>query len=154
MARDIVFPMGRPQEGIDGFSYRRIYDYALDADFNLATHLRPPETASIPKGDGSGDWIRLDTDGNLFIANGFSWDGASGPALDTPSFMRGSCAHDALYQLCKSGALPRSFRKDADRLLLWLCRLDGMGPIRRGYVWLGVRVGGEAFMGRTTHKGL
>ena len=137
------------------FSYRRIYDYALDADWKLDTHLRPPEVARIPKGDGSGDWIRLETDGTLFIANGYSWDGASGPALDTPDFMRGSCAHDALYQLQKAGLLDRKlYRKEADELLLWLCKLDGMGRVRRGYVWLGVRVGGDFFMGRRTYKGL
>jgi hypothetical protein len=138
-----------------GFSYRRIYDYALDADWNLATHIHPHKEARIPKGDGSGDWVRLDMNGNLFIANGYSWDGASGPALDTPDFMRGSCAHDALYQLCKAGELDsKEYRREADRLLLWLCKLDGMGRFRRGYVWLGVRMGGAWFMGRRTQKGL
>lgn len=78
----------------------------------------------------------------LHIAEGYTWDGPSGPTIDTPSFMRGSLVHDALYDLIKAGHLPKSARRHADRVLYLICREDGMSWFRAQYVWLGVRIGG------------
>ena len=87
-------------------------------------------------------WVRLDPDGRLAIRAGYSWDGASGPAIDTPNIMVASLAHDALYQLISEGHLPKRCRRAADLTLRKLCERAGMGAFRRWYVWLAVRLFG------------
>jgi len=79
-------------------------------------------------------WLRLSPDGELWIRDGYSWDGPSGPTVDTASFMRGSLVHDALYQLMREGHLPLSLRAAADDLLQVHCREDGMSWLRAWYV--------------------
>jgi hypothetical protein len=73
--------------------------------------------------------------GKLSIASGYAWDGASGPAIDTDTFMRGSLVHDALYQLMRLGLLPIEFRDTADLLLKKICLEDGMNRFRAWYVY-------------------
>jgi hypothetical protein len=80
----------------------------------------------------------------LTIKKGYAWDGPSGPTFDTPSFMRGSLVHDALYQLICEDSLPDFFRAYADRLLYRLCREDGMSSVRAWYVYKAVEAFGES----------
>jgi len=81
----------------------------------------------------------------LHIKKGYRWDGPSGPTIDTPSFMRGSLIHDALYQLIREGAFNKSMRKPADKILAHICREDGMFLPYSIMVYLGVRIfGGKA----------
>ena len=87
-------------------------------------------------------YVKLRADGLLEIARGYAWDGPSGPTLDTPSFMRGSLVHDALYQLIRIRKLPLAYREFADLLLQKICLEDGMCPIRAGWVYLGVKLFG------------
>lgn len=87
------------------------------------------------------DWIRLDADGTLTLAKGYCWDGASGPAFDTPSFRRPSAAHDAFYQLLRLGLLPPGMRELADEEMHRLCLEDGMWRIRAWWCLRGVRLG-------------
>lgn len=84
-------------------------------------------------------WLRLDDEGHLRVAAGYAWDGPSGPTIDTRSFMRGSLAHDALYQLLRAGRLPPECRSVADRVLYDLCRQDDMPWWRADYVYTAVR---------------
>lgn len=84
----------------------------------------------------------LDTDGMLIVYKGYAWDGASGPAIDTKNFMRGSLIHDVLYQLIWEGLLPFYYRKDADDVLIKICKEDGMCAPRRWWVKLAVRTFG------------
>lgn len=86
-------------------------------------------------------WIELLPDGTLILAPGYCWDGPSGPAFDTPSFMRPSAAHDALHQLMRLGLLPQSMRGPADAEMRRLCEQDGMWAPRRWWCWVGVRLG-------------
>lgn len=81
----------------------------------------------------------------LLIKAGYAWDGPSGPTLDTPSFMRGSLVHDVLYQLMRERQIPRSFRRDADQILVDICKQDGMSWIRRRWVYAAVRLFGGKF---------
>lgn len=53
-------------------------------------------------------WIALDRNGLLTIIEGYAWDGASGPTIDTKSSMRGGLVHDALFQLMRFGLLDRN----------------------------------------------
>jgi hypothetical protein len=85
------------------------------------------------------DFIELAQDGTLTIHEGYAWDGASGPTIDTKSSMRASLAHDALYQLERAGHLGQEWRDAADKLLHDLCVADGMWPWRaKAWLW-GVR---------------
>lgn len=85
------------------------------------------------------DYIDLSDDGMLMIKKGYAWDGASGPAIDTKNFMRGSLVHDALYQLMRQGHLPQEWRASADDELRRICLEDGMSRIRAAWVHWAVR---------------
>lgn len=53
-------------------------------------------------------WIALDRNGLLTIIEGYAWDGASGPTIDTKSSMRGGLVHDSLFQIMRLGLLDRN----------------------------------------------
>lgn len=112
--------------------YRRGYKYQLCRDWWVQTGIVGHEACV------SG-FVSLTPDGRLTIHAGYAWDGPSGPTIDTRSFMRGSLAHDALYQLLREGLLPEGRRVDADALLVSLCTDDGMNPVRAGLVYAAVR---------------
>jgi len=107
------------------------YKYQLTADTGCETGLRV--------GDVGNDFVQLDGEGRLTLRAGYAWDGPSGPTLDTPSFMRGSLLHDALYQLMRTGLLDPTHRESADRLLRQQCLDDGMPAWRVAYVYRLVR---------------
>jgi len=88
-------------------------------------------------------------DGLLVLFAGYAWDGPSGPfTIHSKNFMRGSLFHDALYQLMEEKLLPLSFREEADKLLVKICRDDGMSAIRAAWVYAAVRVFGKLYMDR------
>jgi hypothetical protein len=99
------------------------YKYVLRAPWSCNTGIEE-ETASLAP------WLSLDQHGVLKIEAGYAWDGASGPTIDSPSVIRASLAHDALYQLMRAGKLPQSARKAADDLFYQLLLDDGMWFIR------------------------
>jgi len=123
----------------DGWRFRRLgWKYELTAPHSCGVQVFPGAGREVAQ-DG---WIRLSPTGQLTIARGYAWDGPSGPTLDTPSFMRGSLVHDALYQLMREGRLSRDWRKGADMELRRLCLADGMSPLRAWWVYWGVRLFG------------
>jgi len=83
----------------------------------------------------------LTLSGEIQVSAAFGWDGPSGPAIDTASFMRASLAHDVLYWFMREGALPQGFRATADRVMRELALEDGMPRWRAWYTWAGVRIG-------------
>lgn len=90
-------------------------------------------------------WVHLYPPLIVSISSGYTWDGPSGPAIDTPTFMRASLVHDALYQLIREDYLPRSMRKHADHIMRVIAEQDGMGAARRWWTWAAVRMfGGRA----------
>lgn len=108
------------------------YKYQLVEDWSHQTPIKGA-AALIP------GFIALSQDGLLTVHAGYAWDGASGPTIDTKSSVRASLAHDALYQLERSGHLGQEWRKAADELLCKLCIDDGMWPWRaKTWLW-GVR---------------
>jgi hypothetical protein len=130
--------------------YRDIskYKYLLEEPLTVTVPIRGI-TARV-----DGDWVSLSEYGLLVIRKGYAWDGASGPAIDTPDFMRASLVHDALYQLLREGALPPGKRSVADAVMRSICREDGMGRFRSWYCWLGVRLfGGPAAAKEKAHEG-
>lgn len=113
------------------------YKYRLVDTYTIYVQIYPPS-------DIKTEFIELTSEkGLLSIKSGYMWNGPSGPAIDTPSFMRGSLVHDALYQLIREKHLDRSYRKKADQLLRWICIKDGMYPWRAFYVYWIVRLFGR-----------
>ena len=84
-------------------------------------------------------------DGIITIMEGYCWNGASGPAIDTRNTMRGSLVHDALYQLMRIGKLGQENKLIADSTLRRILIEDGMSTLRAWYFYKGVRLfGGKA----------
>lgn len=109
------------------------YKYQLTEPYSIQTNLRPAKKVNYK-------FISLDTKGLLTIKKSYAWDGPSGPTIDTKDFMRGSLVHDALYQLMRKKLISSSRRKYADKLLVQLCREDGMNKLRSTIVYIGVRL--------------
>lgn len=112
--------------------YKGGYKYQVHANWIYQTKIKPDHFIRTP-------YIQLDKLGLLYINKGYAWDGASGfPDID--SIIRGSLAHDALYQLIREGHLPPEFREMADQELIYLCDEDDMWEITQAGVWQAVRV--------------
>jgi hypothetical protein len=103
----------------ESIRYRGGYKYQLSVTYSLCIDIFPTD-------DISTDFVSLTKTGILIIRNGYAWDGASGPTVDTKSSIRGSLVHDALYQLMRMQLLPQSCRGKADDILFCLCEEDGM----------------------------
>ena len=116
--------------------YRAGYKYQLAETYAVQIGVTPLATIEHP-------FFRLTVLGWLTIQAGYAWDGASGPAIDTKSFMRGSLVHDVCYQALSLGLLSLEWREAADRALRRLCREDGMSAIRAWYVYRAVRWFGD-----------
>lgn len=125
--------------GGDVIKYRSGYKYVLDESVYIQTTIYPRELIVSDR-----EYVTLRPDGVLIIKEGYAWNGANKPAINTKSFRRGSLVHDALYQLLAEGLLsPVDFyRKHADRLLQRICIEDGMWKARAWYVYQTVRFGG------------
>jgi len=112
--------------------YRKGYKYQLAEDELTLVKIRPDKTVRS-------DFIILSTEGILLIKKGYAWDGPSGPAIDTKTFMRGSLVHDALYQLIREGKLWPSCRALADAEMKKICKESGMCSARAWWTFHGVR---------------
>jgi len=108
--------------------YREGYKYQLAENYFINTNIRPEQ-------DLETEYLRLAKTGLLLIKNGYAWDGASGPTIDTKSCMRGSLVHDALYQLMRLGLIDACNRDYADELMRKICIEDGMWKIRANIWW-------------------
>ena len=113
-------------ERIDGGKYK----YRL-----LEQYEHPTLLPEVP----GNHYVGIEMHGDLLISEGYCWDGASGPTIDTPATMRGSLVHDAMYQLLREGYLPQAYRSYADRLLRDVCIEDGMDPFRATIWYWAVR---------------
>ena len=59
----------------------------------------------------------LAKNGIVLLKQGFTWDGPSGPAIDTPDLMRASALHDFGYRSIRRLLLPVSMRRPFDMIL-------------------------------------
>ena len=103
----------------DKIRYRKGYKYQLAASYTVEVGIFPPKSIATR-------WCLLSHNGFLTILEGYAWNGASGPTIDTKSSMRGSLVHDALYQLMRLGLLDISWRSKIDDILHNICVEDGM----------------------------
>jgi len=99
--------------------YRKGYDNVLKAE---AEFTLPPEFSPYSY---DGKWLKL-KDCKLWFAEGFCWNGASGPTYDTKSSIQGSLIHDALYTLMVENVIPRTMQHACDKVLESRCVEDGM----------------------------
>lgn len=107
--------------------YSKGFKYQLEEDFTCKTSIYPRKNIKTK-------FIDLSKSGYLTIREGYAWDGASGPTIDTDSSMRGGLVHDALYQLMRREWLSQDWRALADIELLEWIKKDGMNGIR-AYWW-------------------
>jgi hypothetical protein len=114
--------------------YKCGYKYQLFETYELSVSIHPKEHLAIDR------FLELSENGTLRIYQGYAWDGASGPAIDTKTIMRGSLIHDALYQLMRTGKLSQKWRRQADKELLRACLVDGMWKLRAYWVYWAVRI--------------
>ena len=112
-----------------GYKYQLAQFFQIDIGIVLGKKAEPVLT----------EFIELYTGGLLIIKAGYSWDGPSGPTIDTKNFMRGSLVHDALYQLMRAGLLDMKWREQADKELKRICLEDGMCKLRAWWVYKAVR---------------
>lgn len=124
--------------------YAQGWRYRLDETYWVQT--------GIVGYDGGFGPLEIESDGTLSIYPGYMWDGASGPAIQTKTFVRPSLVHDALYQLIREGVLPREARLQADRLLRQHCQEEGMLYIRTLWVYAAVRIAGGWYLDRPLKK--
>lgn len=116
---------GRPR-----IAYRAGYKYQLAETYEIDTQILGYCVST--------EWLSLDGAGHLVIRAGYAWDGASGPAADTASIMRGSLVHDALYQLIRLGLIDHRYKRLADDILRACCLRDGMNRVFAWATWTAV----------------
>jgi len=82
--------------------------------------------------DDSNIEVNMGPDG-IFVYGPYAWDGASGPAIDTPSSIANSLPHDIGYQFIRMGLLPTTYKRVFDRYLytcMSYCE-EGSNPLYR-----------------------
>jgi hypothetical protein len=122
--------------------YRKLEPYVVEQDTPpIQTQVRGFHV-KIDASPGERPWAELGPSGVLVVREGYTWDGASGPAIDTSSVMDASLAHDVLYEFIARGLLPWSTRKAADKTLLRLCQEAKMPGWRSQYIYWAVRLFG------------
>lgn len=113
----------------------RVYKYVLNNTYICETDLFQDVNVNT-------DYYSIDEKAIGVIQN-YKYDGPSGPALDTPNFMRASLIHDVLYQAIREGELSMKHRKTADLMMYRIAREDGMGRIRANYTYYALRAFGQ-----------
>ena len=83
----------------------------------------------------------ISRNGILSLRPGFVWNFANWPAINTPSMVYASLAHDATCRLTDEGEVPWSFRKKGDKYFRTLLLQFGEHWFRAWYAYVGVRIG-------------
>lgn len=96
-------------------SYKEGYKYQLVEPLTIQTRVRGYSAKT--------DFIQLFLNGIMMVFIGYAWDGATG-FPDIKAVMRGSCGHDALYQLIRMGLIPESCKEAADKTFADICEAD------------------------------
>jgi hypothetical protein len=121
------------------YTNTRRWRYKLAAAASCMTPYRPKKRIVTSH-------ITLETTGVLTCAEGYAWDGASAPAVNTKNFRLPSLFHDAIYQLLRLGLLEfaEDARLAADKLLVEHLKRSGMWLARRAWVYSAVRLRGAS----------
>ena len=129
---------------MSGPVYRTVgWKYTLTFQFNqtlperIAAHIDDRKLLSVDP------YFAVHAD-SLVVREGYAWDGASGPTIDTDNTMRAALVHDVLYQTMRLGALDIRYRRRVDILFRRLLKEDGVNGIRRWYWYKAVRWFGKS----------
>ena len=126
--------------------YRKGYKYQLANDEEFSTSFRLAETIYTPR-------IILYSNGKLVVREAYAWDGTSGPVIDRKTNMRGSCAHDALYQLMRMQLIPYKLWRMADKDFAKWIKEDGAWEITIKVDLIGLRLArGKAALPKNRKK--
>ncbi len=110
------------------------YKYQMINDYKLKLNFKPEKTIIA-------DFFAFDSNGFLSIRDGYMWDGASGPTLDTISTMRASCVHDVGYQMIRTAKIDPSYKKSFDKELSRIMKEDYNPSWFGGSLWSKFRAG-------------
>ena len=93
-----------------------------------------------------GSHFSITKDGMIYVWEGYCFDGASGPTIDTDNSFEAACFHDIMYALIRMGVIPNTYwnRRKADLMFYKALRKDGMSWLRANAWFVGVRAGGWA----------
>ena len=131
----------------DKIYFKKGYKYQIHQFYKIQTKIYPNVLVKCD------EYLFLTPEGMLTIRKGYAFDGPSGPAIDTDNFMRGSLVHDALYQLMRKNLISKDEREYSDKLLVKICKEDGMSSIRCWWVYRGLRwLGNKAASSRSVKK--
>lgn len=122
------------------------YKYELGEDISFPIPEEPYGACIrhfLAKNPVNHKYIRLDNS-QIICAEGYRWDGCSGPTWDTESTMCASLVHDSLYQLMRLSLIPQSSKDFADRWFLNIMLLDGVWKIRAYTFYYGVTLFGAS----------
>lgn len=146
----IIKKAERDRKNIEPRKRKRKYELLDPIEYYIPMDIRRCNFGHIHPG------TKLNT---IFLEKGFTWDGASGPAIDTATFLVPSAVHDAVYFLIKNRffdsinmskrmkkAKRAAFRKLADIHLMEMCLAYGMRKFRAWYVYYAVRIFGGLHM--------
>ncbi len=101
-------------------------EYSRCRPYKYTTRKHLKLQSSIKGYEFTHPMMRMEKDGTFYIKARYSYDGASGPTIDTKSSMRGAAGHDGIYQATRLKLLPISCRALADNdIERWTCE-DGM----------------------------
>lgn len=114
----------------DVIQYRRGYKGSLWETYRVQT--------SIVGFSVTHRLFTLTPDGWLTVFEDYPWDFASGPTWDTPSSIRGSLVHDALYEMMRLGLLPQSVFHKVNAEFRKILLEDGMYQWRANLWFSGV----------------
>lgn len=122
-------PLIFPPVSAPRIAYSEGFKYQLRQDYVIQTSVLPMSGKDVIT-----EFICLSARGLLWIKDGYAWDGPSGPTWDSPSTMRSSLVHDAVYQLLREELVSQKFRVVIDEKFHDLCIEDGMWSWR-AKVW-------------------
>jgi hypothetical protein len=83
---------------------------------------------------GNFETIHFEKNGNVTVFPGFSWDGASGPTVDTPDTVPAALGHDVMYKLMGQRLLPTTYKEYADKWFYDRLIADGVLGFR-AFAW-------------------
>lgn len=113
------------------------YKYRLEEEFVTEASKELPAVKTY--------WASV-VHGKLRIREGYCWDGASGPTLDTENSMIASLIHDCLYQFIKLGLLDKKYRKIIDVTFKRQLIASGMSKVRANAWYRSVRLFGGIWL--------
>lgn len=110
--------------------------YVLAEDYSVQTPVIGEHVDS--------KWFTLTPDGRLTVREGFAWDGASGPTIDTPASMVPSLVHDVFCICMRDGRLSYArWQPTVNAFFYSQLRAAGM-PAWRARIWHAGVVLGDA----------